>query len=79
MSVPVGGSPRGACVCRLWTLAAVISDESELEVCIHDDALCKICKSAFFTSRLVQDGKEAVHGTMYLYLTNPRYRGYNKV
>ena len=43
---------RGACVCRLWAvtlsgLAALINDESALEVCIHDDALYKSTLFAF--------------------------------
>ena len=52
LPVPVVGPPRGACVCvqavggGLSGLAAVTSDESALEVCIHDDALYK---STFFT------------------------------
>jgi len=51
-TVPVVGPPRGACVCvqdvggGLSGPTAQVSDESALEVCIHDDALYK---STFFT------------------------------
>jgi len=52
LPVPVVGPPRGSSLCMqavgggLSGLAALISDESVLEVCIHDDALYK---STFFT------------------------------
>jgi len=32
LPVQVVGPPHGACVCRLWAVAALISDESALEV-----------------------------------------------
>jgi len=55
LTVPVVGLSHGACVCRLWVvalicLAALISDESALEVRYRDDALYK---STAFTFKAV--------------------------